>query len=391
MSVYRRGKVWWFKFRFQNQQIRESAKTTSKTVARDAECVRRRELEMAVNRITKRQPMPLFSSAGQRWLEGLTGKAENTRDAYEHFVETLTEEFGSRLVCDIGGDDISALQRRRLAKGWSGRTVNFEIATLRQILKAHRLWNGVAEEMAGKGVRMLPERRDVGRAISSSDEGKLIEAITKSRSPALLPLLILSLDTGLRASEIRALRHKDLTLEWRNGVIERGQLTVPKSKTEAGAGRIVPLTSRVCAVLTLWLSRFRAPDPDNYVFPRNSVGVAGNARRPNFYGVDLSQPIGEWKKAWKVACKTAKVTYRWHDCRHTFITRLAENPNVSEETIRALAGHVSRKMLERYSHIRMSAKQAAIAGLDKTNFLIRPEAPERRSPARVGGQDILHS
>lgn len=56
--------------------------------------------------------------------------------------------------------------------------------------------------------------------------------------------------------------------------------------------------------------------------------------------------------------------YRWHDCRHTFITRLAENPNVSEETIRSLAGHVSKKMLERYSHIRIAAKQAAIAGIE---------------------------
>lgn len=213
MSVYRRGKVWWFKFRFQGQQIRESAKTTSKTVAREAERARRRELEMAVNRIPKRQPMPLFSSAGKRWLEGLNGKAKNTRAAYEHFVETLAEEFGSCLVCDIGADDISALQRKRLAKGWSGRTVNFEIATLRQILKAHRLWNGIAEEMACKGVRMLPERRDVGRAISSSDERKLIDAITKSRSPALLPLFVLSLDTGLRASEVRSLRRKDLKLE----------------------------------------------------------------------------------------------------------------------------------------------------------------------------------
>lgn len=57
--------------------------------------------------------------------------------------------------------------------------------------------------------------------------------------------------------------------------------------------------------------------------------------------------------------------YRWHDLRHSFITRLLEDPNVSEETIRALAGHVSKKMLERYSHIRIQAKQAAIAALER--------------------------
>jgi hypothetical protein len=44
--------------------------------------------------------------------------------------------------------------------------------------------------------------------------------------------------------------------------------------------------------------------------------------------------------------------------------RLFENPNNSEETVRALAGHVSRKMMEHYSHIRQKAKEAAIAGLD---------------------------
>ena len=51
--------------------------------------------------------------------------------------------------------------------------------------------------------------------------------------------------------------------------------------------------------------------------------------------------------------------------RHTFISRLAENPSVSEQTIKALAGHVSRQMLERYSHIRSQAKQAAIQALEQ--------------------------
>lgn len=102
----------------------------------------------------------------------------------------------------------------------------------------------------------------------------------------------------------------------------------------------IPLTSAA-----LWLSRLPEGNPESYVFPKNSVGVSGKDRLPNFYGVDLNSPIGEWKKAWRLACKTAEVQYRWHDGRHTFITRLDENPNVSEGTIRALAWHVSKKML----------------------------------------------
>ncbi len=373
--LYKRGEVWWFKFRFEGQVIRDSAKTASKTVARDAERARRRDLELAVNRIHKRERMPLFSFAAKQWLDSRVDLAANTLEAYEHFVQTLAEQFGKRLVCDIDDEDIAALQRKRLAEKKSARTVNFEINVLRQILKTHGLWGAISDK-----VKNLRERRDIGRAISSVDEKKLIDAATKSRSPALLPLLIVSLDSGLRASEVRSLRRKDLRLEWRNGVIEKGELTVPKSKTEAGTGRTVPFTSRVCAVLTLWLSRFSEAGPDTYVFPRFSVGVEGNARKPHFHSIALDEPIGEWKKAWKIAldkagkvgCKTPEqlkaakpLKYRWHDCRHTFVTRLAENSKVSEETIRALAGHVSKKMLERYSHIRIAAKQAAIGALEK--------------------------
>jgi hypothetical protein len=65
MGLYRRGDVWWFKFRFQGQVIRESAKTKSKTLAREAERSRRRELERAINRIPRRERMPLFSVAGE--------------------------------------------------------------------------------------------------------------------------------------------------------------------------------------------------------------------------------------------------------------------------------------------------------------------------------------
>ena len=58
--------------------------------------------------------------------------------------------------------------------------------------------------------------------------------------------------------------------------------------------------------------------------------------------------------------KSTSVSCRLHDLRHTFATRLAEN-GVSESTMLALMGHMSRAMLERYSHIRMAAKREAIA------------------------------
>jgi integrase len=41
---------------------------------------------------------------------------------------------------------------------------------------------------------------------------------------------------------------------------------------------------------------------------------------------------------------------RFHDLRHHAITELAES-QTSDATIRSIAGHVSPKMLEHYSHV----------------------------------------
>ena len=43
--VYQRGKrgIWWYRFRFGGRIVHESAKTASKTLARDAERQRRRD------------------------------------------------------------------------------------------------------------------------------------------------------------------------------------------------------------------------------------------------------------------------------------------------------------------------------------------------------------
>jgi integrase len=364
MGVYKRGGVYCYEFSFQGQRIRESAKTSSKTIAREAERQRRRELELGINRIAKRERMPLFKMAAEQWLAGKSAtSARLTSETYGYFVRSLIQHFGERLVSDIDHRDIAELQSRRLAEGKSARTVNLEVSTLRQILRAHGLCAPIGER-----VKHLRERQDVGQAIGRDDEARIFEAIRQSRSPSLLPLFVLALDTGLRRSELRALRLRDLTLEWQDGVIRSGSLCVPQSKTEAGQGRIVPLTRRARAVLSLWLSRFPNVGPHAYLFPAHNVGVSGNDRNAYAYGFDPSRPAGEWKKAWSDALSRAGLKYRWHDCRHTFITRLAENPNVSEETIRALAGHVSRKMLERYSHIRLAAKQAAIQSLEAAAF-----------------------
>jgi hypothetical protein len=51
---------------------------------------------------------------------------------------------------------------------------------------------------------------------------------------------------------------------------------------------------------------------------------------------------------------------RFHDLRHYAITELAESKDVSEETIMAIAGHASPRMLRHYSHVARDAMREAL-------------------------------
>ena len=59
----------------------------------------------------------------------------------------------------------------------------------------------------------------------------------------------------------------------------------------------------------------------------------------------------------KVKSPTAGL--RFHDLRHHAITELAES-QASDQTIMAIAGHVSPKMLRHYSHVRIEAMREAL-------------------------------
>jgi integrase len=53
---------------------------------------------------------------------------------------------------------------------------------------------------------------------------------------------------------------------------------------------------------------------------------------------------------------------RFHDLRHTAITKLAEG-EASDQTIMSIAGHLDPKMLEHYSHVRERAKRRAVESI----------------------------
>jgi integrase len=342
--IYRRGKngIYSYRFRFAGRMIHESARTTSKTLAREAERQRRRELEERINNVKKRGLPPTFERAACDWQANRAHRlAASTQSVARLALKHLLPVFGPKLLCDITPQHIVDYQRIRLQSGAQGRTVNIEIATLRQVLKASDLWL----PLAGK-VRMLKERHDVGKALTPEQEQALLKATAEADS-ACHTATVLALNTTMRRSEIRLLR-------WEQVDLEKRVLNVGQSKTEAGEGRPIPLNVVAFEALVRWAGRSPDIKPEHYVFP-----WCQNRQ------IDPTRPTKGWRTAWRHALKRAGFHCRFHDLRHTAVTKLAEG-QASDQTILSIAGHVSKKMLEHYSHIRMAAKRAALEAIAQT-------------------------
>ena len=355
MKLYKRGKVWYYRFQFAGQRIHESSRTDDRPLAQEIMYGRLRELQEAFGQVKKRQLPPPLPVAAQAWVDGKIAISRHTEVSYRGAIGRLGDYFGRTLLCDITADSVAAYQKFRKGQGVGPRTMNIEVGVLRGILKKAKLWQEIADEIS-----FLPENPSPGRAITEEEESRLLKACAESRNRGLYGVVMLALNTGMRSVEIRR-------LTWSQVDFLGHTLTVGKTKTRAGTGRPIPLNDRAFELLKHWRSQFADLQPEHFVFPGEKYGFSGVSRLPCAYYLDPTRPMNSWKVAWRGALKRAGFQCRFHDLRHTFISRLAES-QASDSTIMALAGHVSREMMERYSHIRTEAKRKAVDSLPGQDF-----------------------
>jgi integrase len=158
---------------------------------------------------------------------------------------------------------------------------------------------------------------------------------------------LIATGTTARGADLRGLRWSDIDLL-------EGVMTIPDSKTEAGKRR-VPLNSDAMHGFRLLVDRairLGIARPECYVFPSCK----------NLH-IDATRPQKTWRTAWRNLTRAAGLKgLRFHDLRHQCITELLEG-GAPEAAVLGIAGHVSRKMMEHYSHVRMEAKRKALEGL----------------------------
>lgn len=149
----------------------------------------------------------------------------------------------------------------------------------------------------------------------------------------LKPMVLLSLNTGMRRGEVFNLRWQDVNLAGK-------VLTVAGEGAKSSETRHIPLNGEALATLKAWKEQSNVT---GYVFPGND-----------------DKPMTDVKTAWLELLKNAGIIgFRWHDMRHDFASRLVM-AGVPLNTVRDLLGHADIKMTLRYAHLAPDSKAAAV-------------------------------
>ena len=102
MAPFKSGGVWWYKFYFAGQEIRESSKSTSKIVAKAAEQQRRRELEAGFHNLKeeRQQRIRCLSEVIAEYLEGYRLRFRSATFA-DYALGHVSRLLGSKMVVDM--------------------------------------------------------------------------------------------------------------------------------------------------------------------------------------------------------------------------------------------------------------------------------------------------
>ena len=286
-----------------------------------------------------------FPSVAASWLESrrLHLSAETLRN-YGQYIKSLSAFFGDARLHAINGDRIRAYQRVRATVA-SASFVNKELSVVQQIKKRAGL--------PTHDYQPLPVKLDSrGRVLSDAEYRSLFAAAKcKSEWEAAYLFARLSVNSSCGPAEVRTLRRKDIDLP-------RATLRVqPEGAKNQHRVRTIPLNiDALDAVKKAWerAEELGAHEPDHYLFPFR-------VKRDLW---DPTRPQRSFKKAWQQITKAAGLRgFRMYDLRHHALTKLLEDPETSEETVEAIAGHISHRMKKRYSHIRIEARRDAVNGL----------------------------
>jgi integrase len=169
----------------------------------------------------------------------------------------------------------------------ANKTVNLEVALLRQILKKHRQWKRIADD-----VEMLPKQTKEARVMLPEEKTNLlVMAASRPEWQIAKCVAILALNTTMRGCELKGLRWKDVDLFEKSLTIKR-----QSTKTDAGS-RAIPLNRGALLALAELRDRcgkLGSAEPDQFVLPACENGL-----------INPTKPMKGWRTAWRSLTRAA--------------------------------------------------------------------------------------
>lgn len=278
-------------------------------------------------------------------------------------LKPLLDFFGKKRLCEISPFLIEKYKIKRCGepivyhnstKARSVASVNRELRLLSRIFRL-AVTNREVFENPCRQVGILKGEQGRTRYLLPDEEERLMLVLMEDRAH-LKDMVILAINTGLRISELLKLQIEDVDFH-------RDVVYVKKTKTNED--REVPMNNTTRALMVELVEQARERG-NQYLFTNAETGTKYTTI----------------KTAWKTACKLAGITdLRFHDLRHTFGTRAADD-GVALSAIRDVLGHKSIQTTERYAHATDKGKRQAVEALEKKlkkPVTIRSQKEERRS------------
>ena len=344
---------------------RESDGVTRTTAEEFISKVRHEAREGRLN-LPKRRKVPLtLAAAAPLYLDRLREEGGREIDRKRQRLEQCLIPFlGELQIGQITSSDIERYKKHRLSQPVQTRkkpvagqppqmnkpaTVNRELATLSHLLNKAVEWDWTERQPAK--IRKLKE--DNGRIVylSPVQATALLDGARSDQNRQIYPFILIGLRTGMRKSEILAIRREHVNLDARS-------IYIPAAK--AGA-RTQPISTDLASFLTEYIDTLPKGTP--WLFP--SVGAEQG------HTVDV-------RKAFVRAVTAAGLDPQQvvrHTLRHTAITHLVQ-AGVDLPTVKRISGHKTMAMVERYAH--QSGSHIAEA-MDKLDDRYRPKKRSARA------------
>lgn len=258
-----------------------------------------------------------------------TSKKESSYSHEEsHFRLWIEPVIGKKPFKEIAQTDIERIKKKLLDAKRSLRTVQYVMATIRQVWNLARREGLANTESPTRIVRIQKFDNRRQRFLGHAEADRLLGRL-KARSLSVHRMALCSLHTGMRASEV-------FNLTWGCVDTERGVIAIMDAKS--GRGRTAYMTDEVREMF----KGMKQGKNDMSVFV-NPKGVPYKEIPTLFRDV-----VKELKLNEGVSDPRMKVTF--HSLRHTFASWHAEAGS-DLYYIKELLGHGTIQLTERYSHL----------------------------------------